>query len=409
MSRYPPDDDDDNKPELAAINTDSDKLLGHSDTSTTQNSSPDLERSQQPELELPVNDSHPSAVSNNSNLPDQITPTVFINEFQTHSHDILLAQQNDAGIQQVKQWKENGIPSHIPHADPWTTVLKSQFKRLHFHEGLLYRVCTLPSGQIRSQLVIPRKLIPVVLHHFHGDPLVGHYSTDKVLERIRTMCYWPNMAQDITAHCTFCPGCQANAAHVPSLKATLGTIEVTAPLQHVSIDITEMPVSSKGHRYCLTVVDLFTRYVNLYPMKDQTAISVAKCLFEQYITEHGCPQKFHSDRGAVFDSHVFKYLCAHMEIETSMTSSYHPQGNSVVERYHRVLKTQLAKRLQGFGSEWDTILLQVQFSHNSTIHSSTGYSPFYLMHGREPILPATVLFGARKCILLHQYALCVHR
>ena len=389
LSRYPPQDDDDNsKHEIAVINEpDQPQIRGV----CKQSSNPDHDPDQfQQTSQLPVND-YPT----NPNLSDQVA-AVFLDEFQTQGHDILLAQQNDPGIQQVKKWKENGVPQFIPHADPWTSDLKSQFPKLQFHEGLLYRVCTLPSGQIRSQLVIPRNLIPVALHHFHGDPLVGHYSTDKVLDRVRTMCYWPHMAQDVTAHCKACPGCQANTAHVPGMKATLGTIEVTAPLQHVSIDITEMPVTSKGNRYCLTVVDLFTRYVNLYPMKDQTAISVAKCLFEQYITEHGCPQKFHSDRGAVFDSHVFKYLCAHMEIETSMTSSYHPQGNSVVERYHRVLKSQMAKRLQGLGNEWDTILLQVQFSHNSSVHSSTGYSPFFLMHGREPILPSTVLFGARN-------------
>ncbi len=385
LSRYPPTPDDENKHEIAAIIESTQPQL-HSDSK--QSCNPDLDQSKQP---TPLTGN----IGHTCNFPDQVAP-VFIDEFHTQGHDILLGQQNDAGIQKVKLWKEQGVPNFIPHADPWTTELKTQFKKLQFHEGLLYRVCTLPSGQIRYQLVIPRKLISAVLHHFHGGPLVGHYSTDKVLEKVRTVCYWPKMAQDVAAHCKACPGCQANTAHVPGLKATLGTIEVTAPLQHVSIDITELPVTSKGNRYCLTVVDLFTRYVNLYPMKDQTAISVAKCLFEQYITEHGCPQKFHSDRGAVFDSHVFKYLCAHMEIETSMTSSYHPQGNSVVERYHRVLKSQLAKRLHGLGTEWDTILLQVQFSHNSAVHSSTGYSPFYLMHGREPILPYTVLFGTQN-------------
>ncbi len=60
----------------------------------------------------------------------------------------------------------------------------------------------------------------------------------------------------------------------------------------------------------------------------------------------------------------------------------------MVERFNRTLKDQLAKVLFHSAGEWDQYLSAVVLSFNATPHSSTGYSPFFLAHGREPRLPA---------------------
>lgn len=62
----------------------------------------------------------------------------------------------------------------------------------------------------------------------------------------------------------------------------------------------------------------------------------------------------------------------------------------MVERLNRTLKDQLAKYLYQSGGEWDKYLSQVELAYNYSVHSSTGYSPFLLAHGRQPRLPVHV-------------------
>lgn len=81
-------------------------------------------------------------------------------------------------------------------------------------------------------------------------------------------------------------------------------------------------------------------------------------------------------------------ICKRLNISKKRTAPYRPCGNGMVERFNRTLKDQLAKVLFQSGGEWDQYLSAVVLSFNATPHSSTGYSPFFLAHGREPRLPA---------------------
>ncbi len=145
---------------------------------------------------------------------------------------------------------------------------------------------------------------------------------------------------------------------------------------------------SSGNRYVLVVQDHFTKYVNAYPMVDQTASTVARLLCEQYIPEHGIPEELFSDQGCQYESEILQDICKRLNISKKRTTPYHPRGNGMVERFNRTLKDQLAKVLFHSGGEWDQYLSAVVLSFNATPHSSTGYSPFFLAHGCEPRLPA---------------------
>lgn len=53
-------------------------------------------------------------------------------------------------------------------------------------------------------------------------------------------------------------------------------------------------------------MDCFTKYLNLYALPDQRATTVAKGLFEAYISHHGVPQGLHTDQGRQFESDLIK-------------------------------------------------------------------------------------------------------
>ena len=146
-------------------------------------------------------------------------------------------------------------------------------------------------------------------------------------------------------------------------------ISTDHPLEIVFADIAELPTSRKGSHYILVVIDHFRKYTNIYPIKDQTAQTVAKHLFEDYIKEHGVSEALHTDQGRQFESRLVQYLCNKLGIRKSRSSPYHPQGAGIVERANRVIKDQLA--------------------YNTSVLPSTGLTPF-ILHGRETRLPVNV-------------------
>lgn len=73
------------------------------------------------------------------------------------------------------------------------------------------------------------------------------------------------------------------------------------------------------------------------------------------------------------------------------TRTIHPQCDGMVECFNRTLIDQLAKILQQQQGEWDDYLSQLALAYNTSRHSSTGFTPFFLTHGREARLLTNLL------------------
>ena len=107
------------------------------------------------------------------------------------------------------------------------------------------------------------------------------------------------------------------------------------PLDRLATDILgPFPESTKGNKYILAVTDYFTKWVEIYAILDQSAITCAKVILDEFIGRYGCPYNIHSDQGRNYESTVFTELCRLLEIRKTQTSPYNPHCNGQVKCFN---------------------------------------------------------------------------
>jgi len=143
----------------------------------------------------------------------------------------------------------------------------------------------------------------------------------------------------------------------------------------------------------LVVTDLFTKWVEAFPLVDTTATTLATTLMNDIVCHYGVPTYLHSDQGANLCSAVVQELCHLLEIHTTRTLAYHPEGNRQVERSNHTVEAILAKIIGDDQQNWDLYLPKALLAFRTSIHEVTGFTPYWLVFGHAPQLPIDVMTG----------------
>jgi transposase InsO family protein len=146
-----------------------------------------------------------------------------------------------------------------------------------------------------------------------------------------------------------------------------------------------------GHTYLLVVVDKFTKWIEAIPVTNQTATTTAK-FFDGITCRFGVLQSIITDNGSNFSSNEFHEFCENLGIKLSFASVSHPQTNGQVERINGLICDGIKKHLTKAAGAWVEVLPSVLWSLWTTSNRSTQYTPFFLVHGAEAVLPADVCF-----------------
>ena len=154
-----------------------------------------------------------------------------------------------------------------------------------------------------------------------------------------------------------------------------------------------MPASLNGNTHLLTVKCCFTRYLEAFPLSDTTAVSIANILQNEVICRYGCPQVIHSDQGANLTANLMQELYQILGITPTTTPSYNPKSNPV-ERSHRELNQMLkAMCLQTGTTDWEQHVRASTYALNTSRNRSTGFTPYFLLFGREATTRTDIIFG----------------
>uniref|UniRef100_A0A224Z9V6 Tick transposon n=1 Tax=Rhipicephalus zambeziensis TaxID=60191 RepID=A0A224Z9V6_9ACAR len=183
-----------------------------------------------------------------------------------------------------------------------------------------------------------------------------------------------------------CPDCQRRKS--PSLRATGGLQPLPCPAKpfdRVGVDLYDpLPMTPDGNRWIIVAVDHLTRYAETAALPSATARDVASFVLHHFILRHGAPRELLSDRGPAFTSEVVEAMLSECNIIHRTTTAYHPQTNGLTERFNRTLGDMLSMYVASDHGNWDHVLPYVTFAYNTAIQATTGFSPFFLLYGREP-------------------------
>ena len=212
----------------------------------------------------------------------------------------------------------------------------------------------------RLQLVLPSKLQTDVIRDLHEGAVSGHLGEEKVLSQLKERFYWPGCTEAVRTWCRQCKTCASRKMTVPKRKAQLHTVPAGYPMQIVSVDIMgPLQATQDGCKYVLVAADHFTRWVEVYPIKNQEAQTVSRKLIDEMFFRFSPPEQLHSDQGRQFESDLIAEICNMLGIKKTRTTPYHPQGNGMVERFNRTLLDMLATTTRNHPDDWEHYVRKV--------------------------------------------------
>lgn len=247
--------------------------------------------------------------------------------------------------------------------------------------------CEISTSEVRPYVPsIFRKQIFGTLHD------VTHPGIRTTRKLIQKHYFWPNMNKDVSQWAKECISCQKSKITRHN-NAPIAQFPESARFDHVHIDIVGPLPISNNNRYIITFIDRFTRWPEAVPVPEVTAEIVAKTFYNTWISRFGCPVRITTDQGRQFESNLFTTLSKLMGIKKIRTTSYHPQSNGLVERWHRTMKAAIMAR--GNTKDWSQELPTVLLGLRTTLRQGCDASPAQMVYGSNVRIPG-IFFDENK-------------
>lgn len=288
----------------------------------------------------------------------------------------------------------NSIDVDLP--DPYIAGLKSQvekfpdrYKDFKVVDGKVFKYITnttmLEDPSSKWKLVVPLRDRIDIIKEIHNQAHLGYVKT---LSKVREKFYWPRMSSDIKRFCVSCQICKESKTPNVNVRPVCGKPKLCSrPWEMISLDfLGPYPRSRKGHLWILVVCDFFSKFVLVQCLRNATAPAVCAFLETNVFTLFGTPSVCISDNAQVFKSNLFQKLLERYGVSHWNLAVYHPSPNPT-ERVNRVIVTAIRCTLnkQLNHRDWDESIHTIAMAIRSSVHDSTGYTPYFVNFGRNMI------------------------
>lgn len=259
-------------------------------------------------------------------------------------------------------------------------------KKYKISNDMLYHMgrFDIRTGERRWTLCVPKEKINEVLVEQHDETHFGYWKTLRSAQRIY---YWPNMHRTIYDYVGQCQECkQIKASNEKTRVPTGEYIDPKWPGRVLSLDLVGPLPASKIHKHIwiIVAVDVFSRYTFAKACTRATANVITEFLEKEIFYRFDTPELLITDNGTQFTSNLFSKFVDEHRIRHMLVPYYHPQSNPV-EATNKSIKTllrgELLKRAEH--TDWSSVLPRTIMNLNTKPRMPTGFSPHYLLFGRE--------------------------
>lgn len=241
-------------------------------------------------------------------------------------------------------------------------------------------------GVVHLETEPPAELLQTLLVLGHTHPLAGHFGVQRTQHRLRACVVWPKLDEAVAKYCRECTGCQRVKTPARAPDQLMSTAAAWPFDSLVADHLGPLPVAEDGSKYVLLLLDRFTRWCEVIPVRAVDAATTASAIFANWLTLHGLPRYITSDGGSAFSNDTLAEVCRLLDINHHVSVPFYPQGHGTVERANHVVADTL-RILLGREQHWAALCPAVRFAMNSAVNRLLGYSPYELARGYSPRMP----------------------
>ena len=235
------------------------------------------------------------------------------------------------------------------------------------------------------RIFVPEPLRVDIFQQIHS---LDHPGVRQTRINIAKGFMWPKMDKSVQAMVKACLACQ---------KAKVSTYD-ERPLQpfslpnerfdHIHLDfVGPLPPAKGGFKYMLTIIDRYSRYPLAVPVVSPTAGTLIQQFLNRWVAYFGLPLVVTTDQGSAFTAKAFKDFLLKYNITHNVTTTYHPQANGLVERFHRRLKESLTALNE---RDWTKSLPWTLLGIRNAKGPDISYSPNEALYGINIRVPNSI-------------------
>jgi len=233
-----------------------------------------------------------------------------------------------------------------------------------------------------------QRIIKEVHEGSFGTHTNGHAMARKIL---RVGYYWLTMEVDCFSYVRKCHKCQTYADNINAPPTSLNVLASPRPFSMWGMDVIGpiKPKASNGHDFILVAIDYFTKWVEAASYARVTQNVIVKFIKRELICCYGVPSKLITNNATNLNNKMMTKLCVDYKIQRHNSSPYLLKMNGAIEAANKNLKKIIQKMVVTY-KDWHEMLPFALHGYHTSVFTSTGATPFFLVYGMEAILPIKV-------------------
>ena len=223
----------------------------------------------------------------------------------------------------------------------------------------------------------------------------GHHGVEATIAKLASLGHkWTGMREHVRRYIKECDTCQKHSYRQFEIKVPKFITGRYQPMEKISMDtIGPLPADADGNQHAVVIIDMFSRFMTIYPVKTTDSIDAAEALLN-HIGHYGVPAQVQSDKGSQYVNDILAEFVELVGTEHVVGIAYSKEEQGIVERANGKVGEWVRKLIYDRKLEhtlWSKFLPFVQRLHNASKVSTTGFAPCQILFGDQVLLDRSIL------------------